>query len=408
MEQIKSNVGYLFVVQITQYLVPLIVLPLLARTLGTEGVGIVSVALSVCALAFIVTDFGFSVVSPALIAQNKQLNGWLSHYLGAAFSIKLLLAVVLLLVIVFTGAVFTDVAFQHPLVFGAVVLSIFFQSFQLQWFFQGIERMRNIVLSVGLAKLIYLSLVVLFVRQPGDEGKVLLFFAFSHLVTLCISLCLVYREGYRFSKPSANDVSRIFKASAPFFASRTAVSIYTSASTFVVGSVSGYHQAALYSCAEKLYQALIAATAPISQALYPHLARARKDDLLMIFLAYTLPVVIGVAFGVAYFSEEIVMLLYGAEFAQASALLKVFAITAVISFIGINFGYPAYSTINRLDVVNKSVLIGGALQLTVLGALFGYSALNAINVALSVLAVEIVIMCFRVFGFFVLRKKAHV
>ncbi|MFB9998018.1 oligosaccharide flippase family protein [Providencia rustigianii] len=63
------------------------------------------------------------------------------------------------------------------------------------------------------------------------------------------------------------------KSSYTYFLSRASVVIYTSASTFIVGSYSGLNQAALFSSAEKLYQAGQSITSPVSQAIFPHIAR---------------------------------------------------------------------------------------------------------------------------------------
>ncbi|WCP67290.1 oligosaccharide flippase family protein [Vibrio tubiashii] len=408
MNLIKKNAVYLYIVQGAQYLVPLIVLPLLARALGTEGVGLVSVALSVCALTFVVTDFGFSISSPALIAQNKKLSGWIDCYLGSVLFIKLFLLTVLILVLLIVGMAYTDFAVESPLIFWSVILTICLQGLQFQWLFHGLEKMYCIVLSVGSSKFVYLILVILFVRQPGDEGKVLLFFSFSQCVALALGVFLLYKAGFKVKFPTVHQLIQTLKLSVPFFMSRGAVSLYTSTNPIVVGSFSGYHQAAIYTSAEKLYQAILSISGPITQALFPHLARTREDELLIRFLLGALPLVTISALSIGYFSEEIIETVFGEAFIEAEKLLRVFALTSVVSFIAVNFGYPAYSTINRLDMVNRSVFIGGGFQVLLLGGLFIFNAISAISIALSFLAVEVLVMLYRLYFFFRLRGQHSV
>lgn len=396
--KISSNIIALVFVQFANYIAPLMVLPYLTRVLSVDGFGLVVMTISMCGIAMILTDFGFNLSGTYWISKNRDDKKEISKYIGAVTTIKFLLCVVSSFsVLIYSYCSDIDFGFS---ILVAVVAIIFSQGFQLTWLFQGIEKMKNVTTCMVVAKLFYVIAILLIVKEQSDTATVLLCLAVSNMISTIIGFILLYKEGLSLEKPAWAQVVSAFKDSFSFFLSRAAVGLYTSASTFIVGSVSGIPQAALYSSAEKLYQAGQGVTAPVSQALYPYLARSGDIRALYKFVLILLvPLVLGCS--VCYlFAEDILRIFYGEQFSSAYSILRIFLICSVINFISVNFGYPAFSTIGRLDIVNRSVYIGGVAQLCSLGYLFSTNNVNAYNVVLSVLCVEIVVMIIRVCSFY--------
>jgi len=73
--------------------------------------------------------------------------------------------------------------------------------------------------------------------------------------------------------------------------------------------------------------------------------------------------------------------------------------------VSVNFGYPAFSTINKLYIVNRGVYLAGVLQLCILFFLSTIGILNALNVARSVLVVEFAVMVYRIVAFQYLKSR---
>lgn len=72
----------------------------------------------------------------------------------------------------------------------------------------------------------------------------------------------------------------------------------------------------------------------------------------------------------------------------------------VINFVGVSFGYPAFSIINRVDVANKSVYAGAVIQLFLLGYLYSIDNITPLTVVYSVLMTETCVMGLRIYFFF--------
>lgn len=399
-----QNIIALVFVQFANYISPLLVLPYLSRVLGLDGFGTIAMAMSLCSIALVITDYGFALSAPYWISKNKLDKSAVSSYLGAIFFIKTILFII-------CGSLFfiylavNDSISKYGFIKYYIVASIFFQSFQPNWFFLGIEKMKNVTIFMVTAKMTYLIMVFWLVKKSTQVDLVILCFAISNLLATLIGFFYLYKEKYWISIPTPTLVWRVAKDSSPFFISRLAVGVYTSASTFLVGNFAGTSAAALYGSAEKLYQAGQSISSPVSQALFPYLARTGDNRALYKFVGILfVPITFGVILSINY-SDLIMEVFFGKDFGAASGLLNIFLVTLLVNFIGVNFGYPAFASIGRVDIANKSVLFAAAFQMLLLVGMFLSNSIDAKNICLSVLFVESVVMLVRVYYFFYLSKR---
>ncbi|MFB2761452.1 oligosaccharide flippase family protein [Shewanella xiamenensis] len=400
--KLSKNIFLLVLVQFSNYIAPLLVLPYLSRTLGLNGFGTVAMAMSLCSIALIITDYGFGISAPYWLAKNKANKKKVASYVGAIFAVKAVLFFVCAVgVLLFLN--FSDTIPNQGLIQGAILVSVLLQTFQPNWFFLGIEKMKGVTIFMVIAKMSYLVLVFLLVKDSSDLALVLVCFAISNLLATSIGISYIYKEKYWIARPTRSQAVRVFKDGGLFFVSRLAVGVYTSASTFLVGAFAGASAAALYNSAEKLYQAGQSATSPVSQALYPYLARTGDKQALYKFVGILLiPLSIGVA-SCIYYAELIITLIFGAEFSAAAELLQIFLLTLLVTFVGVNFGYPAFASIGRVDIANKTVIFAAVLQLSSILMLYIMNSITAKNVCLSVLIIEFLVMLLRVY-FYLLKR----
>ncbi|MDE4017643.1 oligosaccharide flippase family protein, partial [Glaesserella parasuis] len=64
-----KNAVSLGILQISNYVFPLLIWPLLAKFLGVENFGLVMIVFSILTLAYMFTDFGFNISVTHLVAQ---------------------------------------------------------------------------------------------------------------------------------------------------------------------------------------------------------------------------------------------------------------------------------------------------------------------------------------------------
>ncbi|MBS0998395.1 oligosaccharide flippase family protein [Providencia sp. JGM178] len=361
-------------------------------------------SMSIISICLVVSDFGFNLSSTYWIARNREDKIKVSKHIGAVFIIKCLLITLLLITLSFYILEITTLPIKNKENYLLTLsLIIIFQSFQPTWFFQGIERMFNITIFMAFSKLSYVLLIFLFVRRNDDIDVALYCLLASNLVGVILSTISIYLNKYSIKLPSFDDITKTLKNSYTYFLSRASVIIYTSASTFIVGSYSGLYQAALFSSAEKLYQAGQSITSPVSQAIFPHIARTGEKNILYKFIAIILLPLTALCLFCLFFSEDIITIFYGEEYRDASKILNVFIICTVINFLGVNFGYPAFAALNRLDIPNKTTILGCLFQLISLVILYQLNNITAYSVACSILITETIVMLTRIFFFLKLK-----
>jgi PST family polysaccharide transporter len=396
---VAKNSIALFSLQIVSIVAPLIVLPYLSRVLGIEGFGVLMLAMSASAIGLIITDYGFNLSATFTISKNRENIEYISKLIGAIFVIKLTLALFFLLFIFiyahFVG--FGQSSVSIPLLIGVNVLV---QVFIPTWFYQGIERMKNVTVYMVFAKISYVVLVYVFIKNNNDVDLVIFLLAVSNALAASVAVKFIYKNGYSIKKPDINLIKSTFKYSSQFFFSRAAVSIYTSASTFLVGTFAGIQQAAIYGASEKLYQASQSVTAPISQALFPYMAKNNNEQLLFRMVTIIgIPLTLGCLL-VGIWANEIMVLIFGNDFSNAGQILQIFLIITIINFIAVNFGYPAFAGIGKIYLANYSVIIGAFIQLICLSLLYIAQNITALTVVISVFITELIVTSFRVYQYF--------
>ncbi|HEM8846781.1 TPA: oligosaccharide flippase family protein [Proteus mirabilis] len=406
MSKLSTNILSLTVVQLITYISPIIALPYLSRTLNVESFGLAMLMMSIIIISNLLTDFGFNLYSPHWIANNSNDKNKISKHISAIFILKTILFFLTSILLLIYFLTTKNITSNKSTLYWLTVLALLSQTFQIIWFFQGIEKMLNITYLTFLSKLSYILFIVLIVKDENDVAEVILSYALSNIIATTFGILIFYRLGFKIKASTSVEVLTILKKSFPFFLSRAAVSIYTSASTLIIGSSAGLTQAALYSSAEKLYQAGQSLSFPISQALYPYLARTKNILAFYKFILTLIPPLI-ISIGVIYyFSTDIIIIFYGVEYSDASDILRIFLITTIVNFVAVNFGYPAFSIISRLDIANNSVILAAIVQLIMIIFLYFDGSITAKNIAITVLITELFVMLIRVLLFLRISKRA--
>ncbi|CAH7044192.1 Membrane protein involved in the export of O-antigen, teichoic acid lipoteichoic acids [Vibrio chagasii] len=399
--KLLENSMALITLQAMNYLAPFIVLPYLTRTVGLEGFGIISYALSFCTLILIFTDYGFGIAGPDFIARNKSSVTLISQYLSSALCVKMIILAmfgfIFCLAYFFSSDFFIDKGFSDSIVLsmGLVVIS---QAFSFNWFFQGIEKFKLITLFSFLSKMIYLTLVLLFVKRIEDIWLVLVSLAIGNFVAIIISYKLIKKEGYYLKAASMKEALTILKLNFGYFFSRVSVSAYSTFNALILGSLSSIANVAIYSSAEKIYQVCQNLTYAVSQAFYPYLARTRNTNLLHKYVCISSIILVFSVIFVFLFNilDYVVLFLFGPDFHEAVDILKIFVVSALVNFLSVNYGYPLFSSINKTRLVNYTVYFASFIQIIMLSVLFYIDAITPVNLVSCVLISEVIVLISRV------------
>ncbi len=406
-QNLIKNMMALFFLQLANYVFPLLVLPFYTRLLPMAEFGHLMMIFSGCSIALILTDFGFNLSATYDISKNQQNVNFISKLVTQVVYIKLVI-IAFVLAVFYNLNSFKFIAFNPAdqfITFIIIAAIIITQAFQPLWFFQGIEKMKVITVATVTAKSTYVFLVFAIVPYAQSINTILMCFLTGNIIATGIYIRLMYKEGIRFKKVSIHETCSTFFGSSSYFLSRLAVSIYTSASTLIIGSLGNPSQAALYGASEKIYQAGQNILSPVSQALFPHAAKTGDFRIILKFMLYlSLPLAVGCGV-VSLFSAELLGFIFGEAYAAGGYILNYLLVLIVITFISINFGYPIFAAIGHPKIPNITVLIGAIAFM--ISAWFlnkvGYPPTSSI--IFSLLLTELLILIMRISLFFKFKPK---
>lgn len=400
MSTLNKNIALLTVVQIAQFVVPLLQLPYLTRVMGVDGFASYIYALSLLQFLSVFIDYGLGVYLPQKVALSRNDNKEMSRIFTATFLIKSVLSIPAVIGYFAISAFYSGEVVVY--FFAIMAAGLVFNGLSLVWLYQGLESIKFFAGLNLTIKLVGLFFVINLVESDADLIllAVLGFAQFFLLFVFSLIHSMLTFE-VRFVSLDFRYIRDLVDASFGFFVSRIFAAFYTSFSSVFLGVFGGAQQVALFGAAEQFYKAAQQVFFPFSQALYPYMVRTKNYKVFKkILIVCFLIAVLGAAFGLIT-SSYLLNVVFGASYAAASEVLDLFMLTIVVSSVSLMMGYPALAPLGLSNKVNLSVVLGGLVQLIMLCAL----AVSPITKTAEVIVVlifvcEIFVLSYRGYSFY--------
>jgi len=362
-----ENIVSLSLLQWVNYIVPLILIPFLVRSLGIELFGLVMFAQSVSTIFIIFSDLGFSITGTRkisiLAADKKQISETFWNITIIKVATLILLFGALLVLIAFVPK-FTKEPLLFIFSFGVTIGSTVFPS----WFFQGIQKMKTITVVNLTAKLIFALLVVIYVTSPEDYLLVPLFNSLGFIIAGFSGFIYATRHVI-FFRPKIKNIKAQIKETAPVLLSSIATTFYTSSNVIILGFLTNNTITGVYSSFEKVILALKGVYGPIYQALFPWLS-TKKDINKFVRKTATYVFIIGLAGSIFFivYSKQILEIVFNNEL--ITSYNKGFQLISTVLFLaGINMLYnflflsAKKEYFLRMKILGTTSLIGFSLSI---------------------------------------------
>lgn len=259
-----------------QFLIPLMTLPYLVRTVGIEKFGLINFALSLGLYFGAVIQYGFGITATRELARNRDNSDALSEIYSATLVSSMLLVIICLLIFM-PLVIFLKDFKEHLILYIYTFIFIAFQSLFPVWFFQGLERMKFITILSLSSSCIFLISLVLFVKNENDYVLVPLLNSLVAIVTFVSSLLIVkfqFKVELRF--PRFEDLKKVLIDGRHAFISQLAPNLYNNSSVFLLGLFAGNGSVGLYAAATKVIDAITSFGYILSNAFLPYLSRNLK------------------------------------------------------------------------------------------------------------------------------------
>ena len=335
-KRLKSNFISLTTLQAANYILPLITLPYLVKTLGIEYFGLLAFATATIAYFGILTDYGFNLTASKEISLHRENKEKVIEIFSSVMSIKfilMLLSFTLLSLLVFTINKFTEHWEIYLLTFGSVIGQFLFPV----WFFQGMEKMKYTTYLNLLSKSIFTISIFILVKEESDVYLVPLLLSTGTIIAGGASLYLIKKEfNIPFKLQKVQTIKYYLIDGWHVFLSRFYVSLYTTTNILLLGLMTNNVAVGYYSIVEKIVLAIGGLFEPVNQTIYPYLARKYRENfetyinfLKKVALLFIITASIFVLFA-ELFSKELIYLIHGEYNVHITMLLTIFLLRVLM------------------------------------------------------------------------------
>lgn len=396
LNRLAENFVSLSVLQVINYILPLVTLPFLVRVLGVNNFGLVMFAASFIQYFLIITDYGFNLSATHEISVHRDEPSKISEIFFSVMILKfllLILSLIILSAVVFSFDKFRSDWQVYIYSFGIVAGNALFPI----WFFQGMERMKYITVMNIISKLIFTSLIFIVIRNQSDYIYVPIFNSLGYIVAGLISLIVLFRNfKILILLPSWKTMFGYLKSSSGFFLSRISVSMYSNSNMFVIGLFLGNTIAGYYSAAEKLFLAMRMIYSPLNTALFPYMSKVKNRSLYKKIFLFVVSGNVLLGIFVFLLSGLIIKLMYGDGFDMSVNLLRIFSATVIVMVPSIMLGYPYLAALGYPKYANYSVIAASIFHIGLLAIMIPY--INPYIVAAITFFTEFLVLSIRVYG----------
>lgn len=396
-----KNIISLFLVQGGNYIIPLLTLPFLVKTLGAESYGYLGISLAVVQYICLITDYGFNLTATNELTRVSDNINAVSKLFWSVFFCKILLLIVCLISIVVISCFNNLISESIRIIFyslgiavGSVVCPV--------WLFQGKEKMTIIALINILARAITLPFIFLCVYGPDDVYLVAGIMSLSSLIGGGIGLVLIYKYKWViYTRLNKHEIIEQFVHGWHVFISTASVSLYTTCIPIILGFICGPVAVGYYVAADKIKQAVQGLITPISQVVYPRIAYLLKENRTngIIFIRKLFIIQSSFMFILSlclfYFSGDIVLFIYGSGYGATVLVLKILAPCLFLIAISNVLGIQTMLTMGMKKEFSSILMYCGILNIILIFPLSYF--LQEAGSALSILLTESIVVFIMLF-----------
>ena len=346
----------------------------LARTLGTEYFGLITVAVSILGYATWGADLGILNIGVREIAKEPKYRTFRAKEL---FNLKIALAAIILIVSTIILS-FVPIGELQKQVITGYLYSLIPYALLLEWYYSGKQKFGKLALSRIVNGFVYLGLVYWLINSEDDVAIVPI------LYTIGVTSAVVVLGTFSISDKPFKLPSRSFKTYIELLKNSSIVGFGGFFSRVVqllppilIGIFLSLKDAGVYGAAFRIIIIAMMLDRIFVNLLLPNLASLwssnRENAIQRINMVIRLIIVGGTILSLltAINAEQIILLLYGVDFAGSIEILQILSLFILLTFLNSLFSFGLIATNN-----DKKYLI-------VLFASFGDSQMVAFSVLLS-------------------------
>jgi polysaccharide transporter, PST family len=406
---LRRDVLSLQVLQASALVVPLVIHPWLAHALTPSGYGKLVLVSAVAVYATTLVDFGFGWTATRAVARSREDALQLGKIVAGTYAAKLFLVAMIVLALALSAIAWRSVILDWRL-FACALPGVVGAALLPTWYYQGQNNPALAATCDLLARALAVPILIALVKQPADLAKAILILATGQFVGgLCGFMFLLGDRRWRRMSPTISDTFRTLRQALPIFFSVSAVTLYTTTITVMVGVLSSTEELAFFGVAQKLVIVASGIITPINQALFPRISaalhRRSEDALRTLRKAFLVEVTIGIMLALLLImgASRIVHLLFGPGYQGAVPVVMTMAVLPILLAVASVCANLIVLPLGRDKLHLRIVLTGAAGGLVVMVPLI--KQLGARGAGITVCVAETFVMLFAAYFAYQLLRE---
>lgn len=371
MSKLLKNFASLGVVQLVNYVFPLITVPYISRIIGPEGYGIINYATAFVGYFVLLVGYGFDLTATRRIALNPKdilsRNKVFSEVINARVILLILSFLFFLSAILFLEPIRKDIR-VYLLLFVTCLSTILTP----QFIYQGLQEL-SIFAKVNFVKgIISTILVFMIIKKPDD---------YIWLITINVSVGLLMSIFFllhafkkfklKFNLMDPRDTFIILWNERMIFLSTIVVSLYTTTNTVLLGFFDSIENVGYFTTSQSFLTIITTVlTVPLATALFPYIgtsfsiSRDQGLDVVKKILPIIFYIVTLSCLCLWLFSPFLVSFLYGGKFNNSILPLQIMSLLPLIICLSNMFGIQVMLNLGMDKLFFKITAICSILGLT--------------------------------------------
>lgn len=340
-----TSMGALVGVQILNYILPIIAIPVIVRIIGPEKFGIINYVSSITSYLILLIGFSFELSASRVIAMSDGDQSKLNDIFNRVFFAKISLFT--LSVVIFTAIFFCSETLRQDravAVFSFLICIAYV--FDCNYLYLAKQDLKQTAVFNLITKVALNASLLIFIRQRADYIYQPLIISLAQiLVGAGAFFWAIRRYALRVVFPGMAAVWNIIWRDKTLFFHSFAHTVYTTLNIIMLGYFRGITEVGYYSAGWKLIiliQALL--ISPLGMVLFPIIGQAFSKSKYegISIIQKMLPVVffstLIIAGGILLLGGLFINIFYGAQFVESVIVFKILAFMPMMLAINMLFG----------------------------------------------------------------------
>ncbi|WP_072932800.1 flippase [Chishuiella changwenlii] len=341
-----QNIASLGIVQIVNYIFPLITIPYISRIIGPEGYGIINYATAFIAYFTLLVSYGFDLTATRKIAKinpdNKiDINRIVSEVFFSRVILFLLSTILFIVTFLFSKPLNSDPFVAIILFIGCLGTVI-----SPQYLYQGFQDL-IIFAKINFFKGLLNAILIFLLIKKTSDYIILPIISSSFLIGINLFLFLYALKKYKIKLIVINlkEILRIIYSERIIFFSTVVISLYTTTNVVVLGFFVLKEEVGYYTTSQNFLNIIISILAmPLSTALFPYISKSfassKEEGIKTVqrIIPLVFYITLFASFCLLFLAPHLIDIIYGSKFYNSIITLKIISFLPFVICLSNIFG----------------------------------------------------------------------